>query len=398
MQNNILVLNSGSSSIKFAIYNESDDTPICYGLIDNIASGQTQLTFKQGQHRETLSLAGKDYQACMQALLDHLQKQTDNLLSTIAAVGHRVVHGGEALTKPSLITPETLAAIEQCTQLAPLHNPANLLGIRTLQSLMPDTPQVAVFDTAFHQSLPELAYRYPLPRALCDDYAIRKYGFHGTSYDYVSQQAGLKLGKPRNQCNLIIAHLGNGASLCAIKNGVSVDTSMGMTPLAGIMMGTRCGNIDPGIIPYLCNETGQSLDQVMTILTKKSGLLGLSGLSHDMRELCKAVDNPNAALALKIFAYQIAQTIASYRVPLPHLDAVVFTGGIGENNPQLRQDVIGQLSFLGLTLDHEANQQHGRDQNGLISSKNSVKVFVIQTNEEYQIAELTRAETQRRHG
>jgi acetate kinase len=394
-EKNILVLNCGSSSIKFAIYHPEHNSPLCHGLIENVGSANTTMTITLDNAKQHLDIANHDYAQAMQALVDFISEHSD-LMSNLAATGHRVVHGGKQLTNPAIITSDILEQIDACAPLAPLHNPANALGIRTMQGILPQIPHVAVFDTGFHQSIPAHAKQYALPHALADALDIQKYGFHGISYDYVHQALCERLGMPAQQGNTIIAHLGNGASLCAIKAGHSMDTSMGMTPLAGVMMGTRCGDIDAGIIPYIAQAQDLSLTEVMTLLTKESGLLGLSGVSHDMRDLLNAMDSGDAqaTLALETFAYQIAKTIASYYVALQQVHGLAFTGGIGEHTCWLRQKVADHLAFLDIHIDEQHNQNHGQDQQGLIATPDSTKVYVIQTNEEYQIAKLTQMTTE----
>lgn len=386
-QKTVWVLNCGSSSIKFAFFQA--DTCRCHGMIDNINSPSTLGKVHFDNQSIELNLANHDYAQAMRALIDTLRAKTD-LIDSLSATGHRVVHGGAELTSPCVVDQTVLSKLENSIHLAPLHNPANILGIETCRALLPNIPHVVVFDTAFHQTIPDYAAYYALPFDLCQQHGIRKYGFHGISYDYVCGEVAHRLDKPREQCNMLIAHLGNGASICAIREGKSVDTSMGMTPLAGLPMGTRCGDIDPSIIPTIAEVTEKSLPEVMDILTKQSGLLGLSGISHDMRELVKAKHkgHPQAILALKVFAYRIATTMASYMPTLQNLDAIVFTGGIGENNPWLRQDVADHLAFLNIAISPTANakpQQH----DGLISTPDSTHAYVIATQEEQHIADIT---------
>ncbi len=385
----IWVVNSGSSSIKFAIYQTPESTCLCRGLVEKIDSPDTQAMIYLDENKTELNLANHGYSQAMQALIAFLKENTD-FMNKLSATGHRVVHGGRTLTQPCVVDAETLKLLKSNDPLAPLHNPANCLGITTCQKLLPDIPHVAVFDTGFHQTIPKHAATYALPYEHCQNHGIRKYGFHGISYDYVSQEVARRLGKDRKQCNMIIAHLGNGGSLCAIKQGQSVDTSMGMTPLAGIPMGTRSGDIDPSIIATWAETTGLTLDKVIQIITRESGLLGVSGISHDMRELVKARSNGHAraTLALAIFAYRIACTIASYMVPLQRLDALVFTGGIGENNPWLRTEVAQELAYLDIAIDEKANGAPA-EHHGKISTPSSPSVWVIPTQEEQHIAMLT---------
>jgi acetate kinase len=306
----------------------------------------------------------------------------------VKAVGHRIVHGGEVFKSTVVITDEVIAEIEKCSKLAPLHNPANLLGLRIATSQFPDLPQVGVFDTSFHQTMPEHAYLYAVPMSLYREHGVRRYGFHGTSYRYITSKASALLGKPLEETAFVCAHLGNGASATAILGGKSVDTTMGLTPLEGSVMGTRSGDIDPGVIGYLGSELGLDVAGVMDILNKKSGLLGLSEISSDCRELqeAAAAGDKAAELALEIFSYRLAKHIAALTVGLGRLDALLLTGGIGENSAYVRAKVIKRLGFLGLTLDEEANKACTRGKAGPITVEGSVPALVINTDEELMIA------------
>jgi len=307
-------------------------------------------------------------------------------------VGHRVVHGGEIFSESQLISPENLTQLESLNHLAPLHNPVNLLGIQAIFKLLPELPQVAVFDTAFHQTLPESAYLYAIPYEHYQEHNVRRYGFHGTSYRYVSQEAAKRLNKPLEDCNFLIAHLGNGCSACAVKGGKSVDTSMGLTPLEGLAMGTRSGDVGPGLLPYLSERLNCSIDEVMEILNKKSGLLGLSGLSNDMREIQQAAESGDlrANLAIEVFAFKIARYLGALAVSLPTIDALVFTGGIGENDRLTRSLVLEHLPILGFEIDGELNQTNGNEI-GQITQTNSTLAMVVATDEERMIALDTHA-------
>ena len=312
-------------------------------------------------------------------------------LAEIGAVGHRVVHGGEKFASSCVITEEMLKVVEECNDLAPLHNPANLIGIRACQELMPGVPMVGVFDTAFHQTMPEKAYLYGLPYEYYEKYKVRRYGFHGTSHSYVSKRAAELEGKPYDQLKTIVCHLGNGSSVCAVKNGESVDTSMGLTPLEGLIMGTRSGDIDPGAMEFIAKKEGKDIYQVMEILNKKSGVLGISGISSDFRDLEDAAFNKNdpaGTRALETFEYHVAKYIGAYTAAMNGVDVICFTAGVGENGPETRKAICSYLGYLGVEIDDEANQVRGKEQ--VISTPNSkVKVYCLPTNEELAIARET---------
>ena len=329
-----------------------------------------------------------NHQTALSVLVEQLQQL--DLVKDITAIGHRVVHGGEQYSQPTLITQDVEQAISQLAKLAPLHNPANLIGIKACQQAFEDLPQVAVFDTAFHQSMPEKAYVYGLPYSLYKEHGIRRYGFHGTSHYFVAKQAAEQLNKPLEQCNLISAHLGNGCSVTVIKNGESVDTSMGMTPGEGVIMGTRCGDLDTGIIFHLVENLGYSIAEVDKLVNKESGLLGISGLSNDGRTLENAMledNHPQATLALTVFCYRIAKTIASYSASLTQLDGLIFTGGIGENSSWVRTEIVKQLALLNFSINEEKNAATRFGASGNIASADSRACWVIATNEEWVIAE-----------
>lgn len=394
----ILVLNSGSSSLKFSLFNTRDNSEVLSGLAERLGGPDAQLNWRthspnhptEGQR----TLPGADHKAALTALTDLLSELGHNT-KDLAAAGHRVVHGGETFNASVLITPEVLADIEALSHLAPLHNPANLAGIRALTALMPQLPQVAVFDTAFHQTLPRTAYLYALPWRLYQEHGIRRYGFHGTSHRYVSQEAARRLQLPPDNHRIITAHLGNGCSACAVKNGQSLDTTMGLTPLEGLVMGTRSGDIDPSIHQMLHDRTGLSLNEITTLLNRDSGLLGISELSNDMRTLVEAADNGHtqAELAIEVFCYRLAKGIAGLVVATGGLDALVFTGGIGENASGVREKTVYHLNWLGLNLDVTANLNHGQYQQGQISTTYEPAVMVIPTAEEWMIAQDTMALT-----
>lgn len=396
MKSCILVINCGSSSLKFALIDTGSQKEVLSGLAEKLGMAGSQITFKHGPtprrsfrqpgEKDTQPLAEATHAAAMDAIIERLREE--ELLDSVKAVGHRVVHGGEVFKTTALIDDAVIAEIEKCSKLAPLHNPANLLGIRTAMKQFGDLPQVAVFDTSFHQTMPEHAYLYAVPMSLYRDHGVRRYGFHGTSYRYITSKAAELLGKPLEDTAFVCAHLGNGASATAIKGGHSVDTTMGLTPLEGSVMGTRSGDIDPGIIGYLSSELDLSVAGVMDILNKKSGLLGVSELSSDCRELqeAAAAGNHAATLALDIFSYRLAKHIAALTVGLGRLDGLLLTGGIGENSAYVRANVIKRLGFLGLKLDEQANQECTRGKVGRITTEDSVPALVISTDEELMIA------------
>jgi acetate kinase len=390
---NVLVINCGSSSLKYQLLDMSNEEVLAKGLAERIgidgsvltheAPGQDKVKFEQPMpsHKDALNIL-------MKALVDPNHGVIKSL-DEISAVGHRTVHGGEAFTDSVIITDQVIAQMEEVSELAPLHNPANLIGIHACQELLPTVPMVAVFDTAFHQTMPAEAYMYPLPYELYEKYKIRKYGFHGTSHKFVSRAAADLMGKKIESLKLISCHLGNGASLCAILNGKSVDTSMGLTPLAGLEMGTRCGDIDPAIIPFLANK-GYAIDEIDNIMNKKSGVLGVSGVSSDFRDVESAANkgNKRAKLALDIYHYRVVTTIGAYVAAMNGVDGIIFTAGLGENSSTSRQAICNGLKFLGITLDPVANSKRGEAT--VISDKDSkTTVMVIPTNEELMIARDT---------
>ena len=395
---NILVINTGSSSLKYQLFDMSGPVVMASGLVERIGEGAARLMHKKrpGQEGEaalTREEAIPDHGAAMGLVIALLTDPAYGVIkdaSEITAVGHRVVHGGERFHDSTLVNADVLAAIRACVPLAPLHNPANLTGIETARALFPGVPQVAVFDTAFHQTMPPKAFLYALPYELYTELNVRRYGFHGTSHRYVSREAARMLGQAPEDTNLITVHLGNGSSICAVKNGQSVDTSLGMTPLAGVIMGTRSGDIDPAIIFYLAERKGLSLSEIDDILNKKSGLKGICGL-NDMRDIHKAVaeGDAQARLALEMFGYRNRKYIGSYMAVLGRVDAIVFTAGIGENDPVSRELSCRGLSALGIMLDHERNlsPEHGARDIGAADSQ--VRVLVIPTNEELEIARQT---------
>ncbi|MBB4301896.1 acetate kinase [Rhodobium orientis] len=381
-----LVVNCGSSSLKFALFDTSMPAPLVDGLAERLGSDEATIRFHIDGTRRTTPIAGAGHQQAFDALLAFL---TDHGLSArIGAVGHRVVHGGERFTTSVEITEEVMAGIAECAVLAPLHNPANLVGIRAAMAALPDARHVAVFDTAFHQTIPEEAYLYALPQRFRRDLGVRRYGFHGTSHRYVAGRAVEFLGLDPKDHGLIVLHLGNGASATAVRNGISVDTSMGLTPVEGLVMGTRCGDVDAGALTYIARRAGLDVDALDAMVNKESGLLGLSELSNDCRtlEAAAAEGHAGARMALDVFAYRIARTVGALRMPLARLDAVVFTGGIGENSASVRASVIARLGFLGMNLDEAANRATTGGNAGCVSGPGRPAALVMPTDEERMIA------------
>ncbi len=391
---NVLVINCGSSSLKFQLINSESEEVLAKGLCERIGI-DGRLTYQpEGGEKEISDKAMPTHTEAIQFVIDALTNEKTGVvksLDEIGAVGHRVVHGGEKFANSVVITDEVVKAIEECNDLAPLHNPANLIGISACQKMMPGTPMVAVFDTAFHQTMPEKAYLYGLPYEYYEKYAVRRYGFHGTSHSFVSKHAAQFLGLDLDNSKIIVAHLGNGASISAVLNGKCVDTSMGLTPLEGLVMGTRSGDMDPAIMEYIAKKEDLDIAGVMNVLNKKSGVLGLSkNLSSDFRDLEEGMNNGNkyAKAAMEVFCYRVAKYIGSYVAAMNGVDAIAFTAGIGENAGTVRKMVVSYLGYLGITLDEEANKKRGEDL--VISTADSkVKVAVIPTNEELAIARET---------
>ena len=393
---NILVINCGSSSLKYQLINSDTEAVLAKGLCERIGIEGSMITYQPaGGEKEVTESPMPTHTQAIQLVLDALTNEKTGVIKSLAevgAVGHRVVHGGEKFTTSTLLTDEAMAAIEECNDLAPLHNPANLIGIRACQELMPNVPMVAVFDTAFHQTMPEEAYLYGLPYEYYENYKVRRYGFHGTSHSYVSKKAAELAGKPYEEMKTIVCHLGNGASLSAVKNGKSVDTSMGLTPLEGLIMGTRSGDMDPAIMEYIAKKENLDIAGVMNVLNKKSGVLGVSGVSSDFRDLeeAAAAGNERAAKALAAYNYRVVKYIGSYVAAMDGVDAIVFTAGLGENGKTMRKAVCEHLTYLGIKIDDEANSVRGKDI--VISTPDSkVQVMVIPTNEELAIARETLA-------
>lgn len=386
----VLVLNCGSSSLKFAVIDANTGEDLISGLAECFNLPDARIKWKVAGKKDSISLpANSAHLAAISYIVEEIIKKEQGLAEKLIAIGHRIVHGGEKFTKSVIVTDDVIRGIEKCASLAPLHNPAHILGIKAAQVAFPSIPQVVVFDTAFHQSMPAKAFRYALPSHLYTEKGVRRYGMHGTSHFYVSREAAKILNKPLNETNLITAHLGNGGSVAAIKNGLCVDTSMGMTPLEGIVMGTRCGDIDPSIIQHLVVRGGYTLDGVMDMLQKQSGLLGISGISSDCRDIIANYKkgHEGAILALDMYCYRLAKYIASYTVPLGRVDAIVFTGGIGENATLVRAKVLDNLSIFNYTVDAEKNEAAQLGKEGVITADNTPIAMVIPTNEEWVIAE-----------
>jgi acetate kinase len=394
---NILVINCGSSSLKFQLIDAENEKLIAKGLCERIGIEGSQLVYqKTGEEKQKTVTPMQDHTKAIQLVLDALTDEKSGVvksLDEIGAIGHRIVHGGEKFAASTVITDEVIEAIRECSELAPLHNPANLIGIDACRTLMPNTPMVAVFDTAFHQTMPEEAYLYGIPYEYYRKYKVRRYGFHGTSHSYVSKRAAEVLGRKYEDLKLIVCHLGNGASVSAVDHGKCIDTSMGLTPLEGLIMGTRSGDIDPAIMEFIAHKEGKSIDEIMEILNKKSGVLGLSdNFSSDFRDLEDAYleGKEEGVRAMKAFAYRVAKYVGAYAASMNGVDAVCFTAGLGENSPIIRNLVCERLGFLGIELDQEQNNKRGED---LVVSVNEsgTKVLVIPTNEELAIARETYA-------
>ncbi len=390
----ILVLNSGSSSLKYQLIDTEKEVALAKGLCDRIGIENSFLKHtKIGSDTVILEKELKDHRDALREVISVLTDEKLGVISDmseISAVGHRVVHGGEKFHESVIIDDEVIKGIRECVELAPLHNPPNIIGIEACRQLMPDVPMVAVFDTAFHQTMPEYAYLYALPYDIYKKYGVRKYGFHGTSHKYVAERAAAMLNRPLEELRLISCHLGNGASVCAIKFGKSVDTSMGFTPLAGLAMGTRSGSVDPAVVSFLMDKEHMSIKEVNDFLNKKSGVLGISGVSSDFRDLHEAADNGNerAKLAIDIFCYRVKKYIAEYSAVTEGIDAVIFTAGIGENNDVVRAKVTEGLEYLGIKIDPEKNKVRGKEID--ISAPDAkVRTLVIPTNEELAIARET---------
>ena len=387
------VINCGSSSLKYQLIDSETEVALAVGLCERIGIDGRLNHTPNGAEKVVIEQAMPDHEVAIRMVLDALTNENYGViknLDEIDAIGHRLVHGGEKFTKSVIIDDEVIAGVEECSPLAPLHNPANLIGVRACQAIMPGVPNIGVFDTAFHQTMEPVAYMYGLPYEYYEKYKVRRYGFHGTSHSFVSKRAIQMLNLDPDNSKIIVCHLGNGSSISAVKNGKVVDTSMGMTPMEGLVMGTRCGDMDPTIVEYLAHSLNKSLEEVMVILNKKSGVLGISGVSSDFRDLDKASNegNERAKLAVEVFSYRTAKYIGSYIAAMNGVDAIVFTAGLGENNIVVREQILDHFGYMGITLDKEANQIRGEEK--IISTPDSkVTVAVIPTNEELAIAHET---------
>ena len=389
---NVLVINCGSSSLKYQLIDSETEKALAVGLCERIGI-DGRLTQKVGENKIVKEDAMPNHEVAIKMVLAALTDADHGVIKSldeIGAIGHRVVHGGEKFAHSTLITDEVLKAIEECNELAPLHNPANLIGINACKNLMPNVPNVAVFDTAFHQTMPKKAYLYGIPHEFYDKYKVRRYGFHGTSHSYVSKRAMELCGLEEKNSKIIVCHLGNGASVSAVLNGESVDTSMGLTPLEGLIMGTRSGDIDPAIVEFVANKENISLADMMNVLNKKSGVLGVSGVSSDFRDIEAAAEegNEQAKEALEVFTYRVVKYIGAYVAAMNGVDAIVFTAGVGENDKMMRAEIAKNLGYLGVAIDEEKNSVRGEEI--VVTTQDSrTKVCVIPTNEELAIARET---------
>lgn len=390
----VLVINCGSSSLKFQLIDSQKEHVLAKGLCERIGIDKSSITYQSDKcEKMTKEVDMPTHNEAINAVISALTDEKTgviNDMSEVKAVGHRVVHGGEYFSSSAIVDEDVLEKIEKCNYLAPLHNPANVIGIKACMKIMKDTPNVVVFDTAFHQTMPEEAYLYGIPREYYEKHKIRRYGFHGTSHSYVSKRVAQIMNKPVEELKTIVCHLGNGASICAVDGGKSVDTSMGLTPLAGVMMGTRSGDIDPGILEVLAKMENKDVSEITNILNKKSGVSGLSQVSSDFRDITKAIEEGNtvAKSALDAYIRTVVRFVGAYVAVMNGVDTIVFTAGVGENNSAVRAGVVKHLKYLGVELDEEANKIRGEEK--LISTADSkVKVYVVPTNEELAIARET---------
>ena len=391
---NVLVINCGSSSLKYQLIDSETEAVLAKGLCERIGIDGRLVYQKTGLDKEITEAAMPTHKQAIQMVLDAIVNPKTGALKSLAevdAVGHRVVHGGEKFASSVVLTEEVLAQIEECNDLAPLHNPANLIGIRVCSELMPNVPQVGVFDTAFHQTMPAKAYLYGLPIEYYKKYKVRRYGFHGTSHSFVSKRAVEFLGLDKDNSKVIVCHLGNGSSISAVQNGKCVDTSMGLTPLEGLVMGTRSGDIDPAIMEFIAKKENLDIEGVMNVLNKKSGVQGMTGISSDFRDLEAAYNEGNeyAINAIEVFCYRVAKYIGSYVAAMNGVDAIAFTAGIGENTNLVRRKIVAYLGYLGITIDNEVNDATHGDEAVISTPDSKVKVCVIPTNEELAIARET---------
>ncbi len=389
----ILVINCGSSSLKYQLIDSDTEQVMAKGICERIKLDGSLTHQATGKEKIQIEAPMPDHSSAVKIVLEKLLDEEVGAIASledINAIGHRVVHGGEKFASSALINDEVLAAIEECNDLAPLHNPANLIGIKACQELMPDVPQVAVFDTAFHQTMPAYAYTYGIPYEYYEKYKVRRYGFHGTSHSFVSKRTAELLSKDIKDTKIVVCHLGGGASICAVEGGKSIDTTMGLTPLEGITMGTRSGNIDPAIVEFIANKEGKTISEVMNILNKESGVFGISGKSSDFRDLNKGIaeGDMRCDIAMNVFCYQAAKFIGGYVAAMNGVDAVVFTAGVGENDPLVRKLTCDRLKYLGVEIDDEANKLRGEEVK-ISTDSSKVPVYVVPTNEELAIARET---------
>ncbi len=391
----VLVVNCGSSSLKYQLFDMTDESVLAKGLVERIGIDGSVLTHQPaGKDKTVINADIKNHSIAIKMVVDALINAEHGVIASmkeITAVGHRVVHGAEKFADSVLITPEVMQALEECIEMAPLHNPPNILGVNACAELMPGVPQVGVFDTAFHQTMPKKAYIYGLPYEAYEKHRVRRYGFHGTSHKFVSQSVAELMGKDIKDLKIVTCHLGNGSSVAAVKNGQVVDTSMGFTPLEGLVMGTRCGDVDPAVLPFLMKKEGLSVEDIDNYINKKSGVLGISGVSSDFRDIEGAAEDGNerAQLALDIFAYRVRKYIGSYVAAMGGVDAIVFTAGLGENSISMRAMIMDGLEFLGTKVCAERNNVRGKAREISVEGS-SVKVFVVPTNEELMIARDTK--------
>ena len=393
---NVLVINCGSSSLKFQLIDSISEKVLAKGLCERIGIEGSRLVYQpEGGEKEVIESDMPNQSKAVGMVLDALVNEKTGVIKSldeVGAVGHRIVHGGEKFASSTIITDEVIEAIKECNDLAPLHNPANLIGIDACKEHMPDTPMVGVFDTAFHQTMPEDAYIYGLPYEYYEKYKVRRYGFHGTSHSYVSKRVSEILDKPYDELKTIVCHLGNGASICAVNGGKSVDTSMGLTPLEGLIMGTRSGDIDPAIMEFIANKENMSMDEVMNVLNKKSGVYGITGFTSDFRDIMDAMakGDKRAELAIHVFAYRVIKYIGAYAAVMNGVDAIAFTAGLGENNSYIRERICNSLEYLGVKIDKSLNETK-QDEIIISTPDSKVKVLVVATNEELKIARETLA-------
>ena len=391
---NVLVVNCGSSSLKYQLINSETEAVLAKGLCERIGLDGRLVYQKEGGEKEKTDVAMPTHKQAIKLVLEALVNPVSGAikdLSEIDAVGHRVVHGGEKFASSTILTEDVIAVIEECNDLAPLHNPANLIGIRACQELMPNVPMVGVFDTAFHQTMPEKAYMYGIPYKYYEKYGVRRYGFHGTSHSYVSKRIAEILGKDVTELKTIVCHLGNGSSICAVKNGISVDTSMGLTPLEGLTMGTRSGDIDPSIIEFIAQKEGLTLSEVINVLNKKSGVEGLSEISSDFRDLEDAAKEGNvrAQMTRDVFNYRVAKYVGAYVAAMGGVDVVCFAGGVGENDGGVREGVMNYLGYLGVEVDVEKNNSVRGGEHLITTANSKVPCYIVSTNEELAICRET---------